>query len=129
MVSERFLLPVSSVGVSVCMCVFVCVSVCGWVCLCVCLCVCVCVVGLETSPTQPVGAQTPAECPAVQASSDTIHREIHQVPQVKGSVLQDCPPPPSPAPSDALRKCRWSSVLLTNRLSIRGSHEPLLGFD
>ena len=44
----------------------------------------------------------------------------HQIPQVKGSVLQYRPP----SPSDANRKLRLSPGLLTDQLYIRSSNDP-----
>lgn len=36
-------------------------------------------------------SQTPDACPIIQLNSATVHWRQHQIPQVKGSVLQVCP--------------------------------------
>lgn len=51
----------------------------------------------------------------------------HQMPQVKGSVLQDTLSPPHQL-LDASSKPRLLPVLLTDQPSIRGSHNLLLRF-
>lgn len=48
-----------------------------------------------------------------------------QMPQAEGSVTRDGPHPTA----DASPESTMSSVLLTDRLSIWDSHNPLLGFD
>lgn len=49
-----------------------------------------------------------------------------QIPRVKGSVLQDCPPPPLQMPLASPRQC---SGLLTYQLQTRGSHNLPLRFE
>lgn len=69
----------------------------------------------------------PDGCPIIQLDSDTIHPEAASDPM--GPVHPRGPP--TPPSSDASHKAGLSSihVLLTNWLLIRGSSDPLLGFD
>lgn len=48
----------------------------------------------------------------------------HQIPQGKGSVLQDCPLPPTP---DPVKSPRLLPVLRTDQLLIEGSNNIPLG--
>ena len=47
-------------------------------------------VGFSLAPLK--NCQIPAVCPIIQLSSDLSTQRHHQMPQVKGSVSQDCPP-------------------------------------
>lgn len=100
------------------------------------------------TPLPPGNVPSPAGCLTIQLNSDTIWRQ--QIPWVQGSVLWDCPlqmpaaspgcwlcfyqlgtnwrfqqPPPT---QDANPKSRSLPELLTG-LYIRGSQDPLLGFN
>lgn len=57
-------------------------------------------------------------------SPDTVYRGWQQIPQVKGSLLQDWPPPPS----HTSHKSRLSTVLLTTSLW-GDSNNSYLGYD
>lgn len=73
--------------------------------------------GCVVSPHRQKASLAPAGCPTLQLKSDTIYQRQHQIPQVRCSVLQDCPalqrpiidplatdwrfPWPPPATSDA----------------------------
>lgn len=60
----------------------------------------------------------------VSNSSDAACMDQLQVRQVKGSVLQDCPPLRMP-----VTRPRQLHVLLTYQVWVGGSHELQLGFD
>ena len=46
----------------------------------------------DASHTPPNNSPTPAACPKIQLSSDSIYQRGHWIPQVEGSILQDCSP-------------------------------------
>lgn len=69
----------------------------------------------------PNNALSPAGCPTFQFNSDTIYQDIAADPIAEGlSIIST---------SDAKHKFGLLPVLLTHWLQIRGSHNPLFGFD
>lgn len=62
----------------------------------------------------PSNSQTPAGCPRTQPTSDATYPVTAPESQVKGFVLQDCPPLPSPGTGHKLKV----PVLLTYQLQL-----------
>ena len=78
-------------------------------------------VGFFSTPSS--NSQTPAKYPTIQLNSDTIWSQC-QIPQVKGSVPQDCG---SHSPnSDTNHKSNLPPVLLTNLAVDWSFQQPLL---
>ena len=80
-----------------------------------------CVCGFSTTPNDSL---IPAGCPTIQLNSDTIYMEREgQIPQVKSSVIQDCPPIQMPILSPGCHLNFWLSSFKSEVVMT-----PFLGF-